>query len=84
MDVGEVATPVHILAVDDFRLLRMQHQLADCKAVGNRTSECPRLLGAFAITDDIVRVPLELDMRKSPRHPCIERDCERDTELAAR
>ena len=27
-DVGEVASPIGIFAVDDFRLLRMQHQLA--------------------------------------------------------
>jgi hypothetical protein len=34
--VRKVATPVHILAIDDFRLLRMQQQLADRKAVGKR------------------------------------------------
>ena len=73
MDVGEVATPVRILAVDDFGLLLMQHQLADREPVGNRTPECPRLLGAFAMTDDVVRVPLELDVRKRPRHPRVER-----------
>jgi hypothetical protein len=43
VDVREVAVPVHILAVDDLRLLRMQHQLAGRKAVGNRAPECPRL-----------------------------------------
>ena len=47
VDVGEVASPVHILAVDDLRLLRMQHQLAGREAVGNRTPECPRLLDAL-------------------------------------
>src|SRR5919201_3459749 len=73
MDVGEVAPPVHILAVDNLRLLRMQHQLAGRKAVSNRTPECPRLLGALAVTDDVVRVPLEWDARKRPRHPRIER-----------
>jgi hypothetical protein len=36
VDVGEVAAPVHILAVDDLCLLRMQHQLAGRKAVGTR------------------------------------------------
>src|SRR6516164_265283 len=73
VDVGEVAAPVHILAVDDRCLLRMQHQLAGRKAVGNRTPECPRPLGALAVTDDVVRVPLEWDVRKRPRHPRIER-----------
>src|SRR5215831_367449 len=52
MDVWEVAPPVHILAVDNLRLLRMQHQLAGRKAVGNRTPEYPRLLGALAVTDE--------------------------------
>src|SRR6202008_4576158 len=73
VDVGEVAAPVHILAVDDLRLLRMQHQLAGRKAVGNRAPECPRLLGALAMTNDVVRVPLEPDVRKRPRHPRVER-----------
>src|SRR5438477_5710194 len=64
VDVGEVAAPVHILAVDDLGLLRMQHQLAGRKAVSNCAPECPRLLGALAVTNDIVRVSLEWDMRK--------------------
>src|SRR6201981_2990203 len=33
VDVGKVAAPVDILAVDDLRLLRMQHQLAGRQAV---------------------------------------------------
>ena len=73
VDIGEVAAPVHILTVDDFRLLRMQHQLADREAIGNRTPECPRLLGALAVTNDVVRVSLERDVRKRPRHPRVER-----------
>src|SRR5215472_1942309 len=72
-DVGQVAAPVDILAVDDLRLLRMQHQLAGRQAVGNRAPECPRLLGAVAMTNDVVRVPLERDVCKSPHHPCVER-----------
>src|SRR5881396_768120 len=32
----EVAAPIRILAVNDLRLLRMQHQLAGRKAVGKR------------------------------------------------
>src|SRR5262245_21512593 len=32
-DDRKVAPPVRILAVDDFRLLRMQHQLTGCKAI---------------------------------------------------
>src|ERR1700733_5958844 len=73
VDVGKVATPVHILAVDDFRLLWMQPQLAAREGVDNRAPECPRLLGALAVTNDVVRVSLERDVRKRPRHPRIER-----------
>src|SRR6267143_613546 len=73
VDVGKVAAPVDILAVDDLRLLRMQHQLAGRQAVGNRAPECPRLPGALAMTNDVVRVPLERDVRKPPRHPRVER-----------
>src|SRR6516164_3101380 len=73
VDVGKVAAPVDILAVDDLRLIRMQHQLADRQAVGNCAPECPRLFGALAMTNDIVRVPLERDVRRFPRQPPVER-----------
>src|SRR6266404_1633154 len=72
VDVGEVAAPVQILAVDDLRLLRMQYQLAGREAVGNRAPECPRLLGALAVTDDVVRVPFERNVRERSRHPHVE------------
>src|SRR5215471_12348383 len=75
VDLGKVAAPVDILAVDDLRLLRMQHQLADRQAVGNRAPECPRLLGAFAMTNEVSRAGeshpralAEPDVRLSP-HP---------------
>ena len=54
VDVGKVAAPVDILAVDDLRLIGMQHQLAGRQAVGNCAPECSRLLGAFAMTNDVV------------------------------
>src|SRR3974377_703446 len=73
VDVGEVVLPVRILAVDDLRLLWMQHQLADREAVGNRAPECSRLLGAVAMTNNVVGVPLEWDVREHPRHPRIDR-----------
>src|SRR5947208_1453267 len=73
VDVGEVASPVHVLAVDDLRLLRMQHQLAGRRAVRNWAPECARLRGALAVTNDIVRVSLEWDMRKGSHHPQVER-----------
>ena len=40
-DVGEVAPSVRILAVDDLRLLRMQHQLVGRKAVSKSTPTSP-------------------------------------------
>src|SRR5215472_13717241 len=53
VDVGKVAVPVDILAVDDLRLIGMQHQLADRQAVGNCAPQCPSLLGALAMTNDV-------------------------------
>ena len=73
VDVGRIAAPIHILAVDHLRLLWMQHQLANREAVSNRAPEGPRLLGAVAMTNDVVRVSLEWDVRERPRHPRIER-----------
>lgn len=60
-------------AVDDLRLVGMQHQLADREAVGNHTPQCPRLPGAVAVTDDVVRLPLDWDARIGPHHPHVER-----------
>jgi len=58
-DVWKVALPVHILAVDDLRLVRMQHQFAGGEAIGKRAPKCPRLLGAPAMTNGVVRVSLK-------------------------
>jgi hypothetical protein len=65
--VSEVAVPVRILAVDDLCLLRMQHQLAGRKTVGKRAPQRPRLLGALAVTNGVVRVTLERDVRIGSR-----------------
>src|SRR5215467_8397398 len=73
VDVGEVTLPICILAVDHLRLLRVQHQLADRKAVGNRAPERSCLLGAVAMTNNVVGIPLERDVRERPRHPRVER-----------
>src|SRR6202163_4504761 len=45
-DDRKVPAPVHILAVDDLRLHRMQHQLAGREAVAKRAPKCPRPLSA--------------------------------------
>ena len=71
-DDGIVAPPVHILAVDDLRLLRMQHQLAGRRAVRNRTPQGLRLLLGFAVTDHVVGVTLERDVRELAHHPHVE------------
>ena len=68
-----VGYSVRILAIDDLRLLRMQHQLAGRKAIRQRTPELPRLLGASAVTNRFIRITLEGDVREVPRHPHIER-----------
>src|SRR6516225_1114032 len=62
-----VGYSVRILAIDDLRLLRMQHQLAGRKAIRQRTPELPRLLGASAVTNRIIRITLEGDVREVPR-----------------
>src|SRR3981081_3856526 len=67
VDIRVVAAPVHILAVDDPRLLRMENQLAGRKAVGNRTPEGPCVLLGSAVTDHVVRIALEGDVRELPR-----------------
>ena len=56
----KVASPIHILAIDDLRLLGMQNQLAGRKATRQRTPEFPRLLDATAVTNRIVRITLEV------------------------
>src|SRR5215472_8258183 len=65
--------PIGILAIDHFRLLRMQFQptlLPPCRYFDThqvRFSLCS------AMVDDVVRVPLERQMRPVPPHPLIKR-----------
>src|SRR5262245_5860611 len=73
VDVGKVVTPVSIIAGDECCLLRMQYQTGDRQALGNRGPECPRLLGAVTMTNAVVRVPPERDVRRFPRHQRVER-----------
>src|SRR5262245_55584752 len=62
-DAGKVSAPVGILAIDDLRLLGMQHQLARCEPLRQRVPQCPRLHSTAAVTNGIVRVPLERNVR---------------------
>jgi len=73
MDVGKVAAPVCILAVDDLRLLVMQLQLAGRKTICKRAPQCLRRFGAFAVTNRIIRIALEWNVRVISRHPHVER-----------
>ena len=72
-DDGKVARPIHILAVDDLRLLRMQFQLAIGKTIAKRTPESLGLRLGSAVTYDIVGVAFERYVRIVPRHPRIKR-----------
>ena len=65
--------PVRILAIDDLRLLRMQHQLAGREAVGKCAPQRLRLVGGLAVTNGVIRVALERDVRIGSHHPHIER-----------
>jgi len=66
VDVGKVATPVDILGSrrsSFFSGCSTSLQAAKRSAIA--LQRCPRLLGALAMTNDVVRVPLEQDLRKS-------------------
>src|SRR5262252_1042397 len=51
----------------------MQHQVAGRKAISKRAPQHLCLLGALTVTDDVVRVSLERNVRTGPRHPHVER-----------
>src|SRR5918993_435194 len=67
-----VAAPVRVLAVDDLRLCRMKNQPAGPKADLQGTPQRASLSFAAAVADDVVRVALEQDGGKAPRHPDVE------------
>ena len=65
--------PIRILAIDNFRLLRMQFQstlLQPCRYFDTHQVRFPL---CSAMDYDIVRVPLERQMRPISPHPQIER-----------
>src|SRR5215468_3208193 len=65
--------PIGILAIDHFRLLRMQFQstlLQPCRYLDTHQVRFPL---CSAMDDNIVRIPLERQMRPVPAHPHIER-----------
>src|SRR3990172_2000058 len=72
LPVGIVSTPVIILAVDDFRLLRMKRQPALGEPLLKHRQQHLSLLLAAAMTNPIIGVTLERDVRILPPHPHIE------------
>src|SRR5258708_4713610 len=70
-DDRKVPAPVHILTVDDFRLHRMQHQLAGREAVAKLAPKFPLLLCATAATNVNVGITPRREGRKPLRPPLV-------------
>src|SRR5215469_16088895 len=71
--VGVISAPVIILAVDDFRLLRMKCQSAFGEPPLKRCAQCLCLSSTAAVADRIIGITLERDVRMVPPHPPVER-----------
>src|SRR3974390_3618625 len=72
------SAPIFILAVDDFRLLRMKRQSAVSEPPLKRCAQRPRLLLTAAVADRIISIALEGDPRMVPTHPHVERVMEKE------
>jgi hypothetical protein len=70
--IGDAATPVRILAVDDPRLVRMKRKAPLRETLRPRVRQGPRWLLAPTMAADIVSVALEGDVGVLFRHPPIE------------
>src|SRR3954452_17791821 len=68
-----VFTPTFILAVDDFRLFRMQRQSALSKPRLKSSPQRRGLVFSTTVTNRIIGITLELYVRKLPVHPQVER-----------
>src|SRR6516164_7117472 len=68
-----VLAPTLILAIDDFRLFRMQHQSAFSKPRRKSSPQCCGLVFITTVTDRIIGIALEQYVREVPAHPQIER-----------
>src|SRR5215471_16975998 len=71
-------TPVIILAVDDFRLVRMQLQLATFQPCLNAALDGLRLLLAYAVRDDIICTSLKRHRWVRLAHPVVECEVQKD------
>ena len=68
-----VRAPTLILAIDDFRLFRMQRQSAFRKPRRKSSPQCCGLVFITTVTDRIIGIALEQYVREVPAHPQIER-----------
>src|SRR6516225_4472798 len=68
-----VLAPTLILAIDDFRLFRMQRQSAFRKPRRKSSPQCCGLVFITTVTDRIIGIALEQYVREVPAHPQIER-----------
>src|ERR1700747_3032488 len=64
-----VLAPTLILAIDDFRLFRMQRQSAFSKARRKSSPQCCGLVFITTVTDRIIGITLEQYVREVPAHP---------------
>src|SRR5262249_44046327 len=72
-DALVLSSPIVVLAVNDPGLRRMKLQTALLEPIADRFEHLPRMPLAAAMDDRIVSIALELDRRKIPAHPVIER-----------
>src|SRR6516225_1958065 len=75
--VGVVSAPVIILAVDDVRLLGMKRQATFGEPPLKRCAQHLCLRFAPTVTDRIIGITLEWDVRIVPPHPPVERIVEK-------
>src|SRR5579863_7412149 len=68
-----VLTSTLILAIDDFRLVRMQRQSALSKPRFKSSPQRRGLVGTATVTNRVIGIALEQYVRKTPAHPQIER-----------
>jgi hypothetical protein len=76
--VWVASAPIFVLAVDDFRLLRMKRQSAVSEPPLKRFAQRPRLLLTVAVTYRIIGIALEGDVRIVTTHPYVERVVEEE------
>jgi hypothetical protein len=68
-----VFSPTFILAIDDFRLVRMQCQSALSKPRLKSSPQRCGLVFSATVTNRIIGIALEQYVREVPAHPQIER-----------